>query len=122
MEIPKLQWSGATVADGVLVVEIDGDRPKGWKAAFERTAKLLDAGRWGDLRLKGAKVRVGGIDEGDEESLHHFLESVMQEANKALVAESDEDAPDSDASADEDADGDEGDARMTARFREFDAA
>jgi hypothetical protein len=122
MEIPQLQWSGATVADGVLVVEIVGDRPKGWKTAFERTAKLLDMGRWGDLRLKGAKVRVGGVDEGDEESLHHFLESVMLEANKMLVAEADDDdAPDTDASADEDDEAD-ADARMTERFREYDSA
>ena len=28
MEIPKLRWSGATVSDGVLGVEVAGDRPK----------------------------------------------------------------------------------------------
>src|ERR1700722_9667285 len=108
MEIPKLQWSGGTVADGVLIGGIAGARPKGWKKAFERTATLLDSGRWGDLRLKGAKVRVGGIAAGDEESLHHFLESVMQEANKELVTESgdDEDEPDTDAADD----GEENDA------------
>jgi hypothetical protein len=122
MEIPKLRWSGATVSDGVLVVEVAGDRPKGWKTTFDRTAELLDTGRWGDVRLKGGKVRVGGVDEGSEDSLHHFLEAVMQEANATLVAEQVDGAAVLDDRSDDDGEGDTADARMTERFRDFDVA
>ena len=122
MEIPKLRWSGATVSDGVLVVEVTGDRPKGWKTTFDRTAKLLDTGRWDDVRLKGGKVRVGGVDEGSEDSLHHFLEAVVQEANATLVAEQVDGAAVPDERSDGDGEDDTADARMTERFRDFDAA
>jgi hypothetical protein len=113
MEIPTLRWSGATVTDGVLIVEIAGDRPKGWKKTFDRTARLLNADRWGSVKLNRGKVRVGHVEEGSEASLHHFLESVMQQANAALVAEpADEDEDDEGA-------GDDAGARMTERFRSF---
>jgi hypothetical protein len=121
VEIPTLQWSGATVSDGVLVVEVVGDRPQGWKTAFVRTAKLLDTGRWRDLTLKAGRVRVAGVDEGSEETLHHFLESVMQEANKSLVDEDEHEAEDGDDAA-QDGQGDDADARMTERFRSLDPA
>jgi hypothetical protein len=114
MEIPTLDWSGATVTDGVLTVGIAGNRPKGWKSTFERTAKLLNAGRWHSIELKRGTVRVGDVHEGSEDTLHHFLESVMQQANAPLVAE--QASQDSDAGDDTDGDGD-ADSRMTERFR-----
>ena len=120
MEIPKLQWGGAQVDDGVLVIEVAGDRPKGWKATFQRTVALLDSGRWGEVSLKGATVRVSGVQEGSEESLHHFLESVMQEANAALVDEADAEDENRDEETADDVD--DADGRMTDRFRGFNAA
>lgn len=117
MEIPRLQWSGAEVHDGVLVVAIAGDRPKGFKATFERTVKLLDAGRWGDVKLKAGKVTVADVDEGGEESLRHFLESVMQEATAPLVMQ--DSGEDHDEDADDGPASDDADARMTERFRGF---
>jgi hypothetical protein len=122
MEIPTLQWNGAQVKDGKLVVEIAGDRPKGWKSTFDRTVKLLDSGRWGAITLKAGKVRVGSVDEGTEESLHHFLESVMLEVNTALV-DDDEDHEDHEEEPEAPNDGAESaDTRMTERFRGLQAS
>jgi hypothetical protein len=116
MEIPTLQWSGAQVKDGKLVVELAGDRPKGWKSSFDRTVKLLNNSRWGSVTLKAGKVRVEGVDEGTEESLHHFLESVMQEVNAALV-DDDQGADAEEPGAPDDDGADSADDRMTERFR-----
>jgi hypothetical protein len=115
MEIPTLQWSGAQVKDSKLVVELAGDRPKGWKSRFERTVKLLDNHRWGGVTLKAGKVRVAGVDEGTEESLYHFLESVMQEVNAALI--DDDQEPDAEESEAPDPGAESVDDRMTERFR-----
>ena len=125
MEAPRLEWSAAAVRDGTLTVELVGDRPRGWKATFRRTAKLLGGGGWGEVSLKGPKVKVADVPDGDEEELRFFLESVVQQANATHVPDEDDDAEDEadegdDAGADAD-DGDDPDARMTARFRAFDA-
>jgi hypothetical protein len=124
METPTLRWSAADVRDGTLTVEIDGDRPKkGWKSAFEQTVRLLGGGGWGKVSLKGSKVRVRDVPEGSEDELRHFLEAAMQEANATLVEPDEDSGDESDEpeTADED-DGDDADARMTSRFRDFDAA
>jgi hypothetical protein len=123
METPKLDWSGAEVRDGILTVEIGGDRPKGWKSTFERTVRLLGGGDWGEVKLKGGRVRVGDVSEGSEESLRHFLESVVQQANAThedSLTDDEEDGEDEDATPP--ADDDDVDGRMTGRFRDFDDA
>jgi len=119
MEAPALDWSGAEVSDGVLIVAIDGDRPKGFKPAFDRTVTLLGGGPAGAVSVKSGKVRVRDVREGSEETLHHFLESVLLEVSAALGAHSD---PDVDDGEPDDGDGqsdaaDDADARMTDRFR-----
>jgi hypothetical protein len=123
MEPPTLQWSAAKVRDGILTVAIEGDRPKGWKATFEQTVRLLGGGNWGEVSCKGGKVRVGDVPEGSEDELRHFLEGVVQQANAVHVV-SEEDADEQDESADDERedDGDDADARMTSRFRDFGAA
>ncbi len=118
MEAPRLQWSAAEVRDDTLTVPIDGDRPKGWKATFERTVRLLGGGRWGEVSVKGAKVKVADVSEGSEEELRFFLEGAVQQANAAHVDPDDADDT-ADEPDDEDADGDDPDARMTSRFRDF---
>jgi hypothetical protein len=122
MDIPTLQWSGAQVRDGILTVEIAGDRPKGWKATFEKTVRLLGGGDWGEVELKSGKVRVSDVQEGSEGQLRHFLEGVVQEANAAFVEDEAEDHEDEEAGRSKGEDGDDADARMTDRFRDFDAA
>jgi hypothetical protein len=119
MEAPRLEWSAAAVNDGTLTVEIAGDRPDGWKGTFLRTAQLLGGGDWGEVSLKGAKVKVTGVSEGSEEELRFFLEGVLQQANATHVEAEDDDAED-EADEDEATDeGDDADGRMTSRFREF---
>jgi hypothetical protein len=122
MTAPALQWSSAEVRNGTLTVAIDGDRPKGWKATFEQTVRLLGGGDWGEVTVKKGEVRVTDIAEGSEDELRHFLEGAVQQANATHV-EPEDDAEDQ-ADETEDAQGDDGegaDARMTSRFREFGA-
>ena len=120
MDAPTLQWSAAAVEDGVLTVEVEGDRPKGWKSTFAQTVKLLGGGDWGTVSLKRGTVRVTDVSEGIEAELHHFLEAAVQQANATHV-EPDDAADDTDESESETGDegDDDADARMTAHFRDF---
>src|ERR1700740_3671414 len=119
MATPTLQWSAAEVSGGVLTVPIDGDRPKGWKDKFAQVVTLLGGGDWDGIACKAGRVRVSGVTEGSEEKLRHFLEGVMQETNAALaIGDEDEEADGDEPDAGEDA-GDDADARLTERFRNF---
>ena len=122
MESPTLSWRTAEVRDGTLTVEIDGDRPKGWKATFHQTVRLLGGGGWGEVSLKRGTVRVTEVAEGTEDELRHFLEGAIQQANATHVEPEDEaedraDEPDEE----QEEDGDGADTRMTSRFRDFGA-
>lgn len=122
MEIPRLQWSEAVVEDATLTVPVVGERPKGWRDSFDHTVALLGGGRWGEVRCKSGTVRIEDVPPGEEESVHHFLESVMQQANAKLVAEQEDEAvrPADSGEAEAPEDDDEGaDARMTEAFRGF---
>jgi hypothetical protein len=70
------------------------------------------------VKLKGDTIRVTEVAEGSEDQLRHFLEGVVQEANATHLE--DGDAEEGAEAAPER--GDNADARMTERFREFDAA
>lgn len=121
MEKPKLQWIGAEVRDGTLTVRVAGDRPKGWKATFEQTVRLLGGGDWGEVKLKSDRIRVIEAREGSEDQLRHFLEGVVQEANSAHI-EDDHGAEDHDQQEGAFETGvDDVDGRLTERFRDFDA-
>jgi hypothetical protein len=123
MDTPQLDWSSAQVRDGTLTVEVTGERPKGWKSTFERTAKLLGRGDWKAVKLKSGKVRVTGIQDGSEESLRHFLEGVVQQANATHQPDIEDDddraGKDGDETESDSGDRDDPDARMTDRFRNF---
>jgi hypothetical protein len=128
MSEPTLDWGSAAVADGELVVGIDGELPKGWKASFEATAQLLSHGGWKPAKVKKGSVHVGGVSPGDEDRLRHFLESAIQQANADSLEQdddADDDADDEDA-ADPESESEtssesepDPDAEMTARFRSF---
>jgi hypothetical protein len=120
MEAPRLEWSAAVVRDGTLTVPIAGDRPRGWKSTFDHTVRLLGGGAWGEVSLKKEKVKVADVPEGGEEELRFFLEGVVQQAN-TTHADTDDDDDVADEPDDGDADGDDADARMTSRFRDFGA-
>lgn len=116
MSVVKLDWSSAEVHDGALEVGLSGELPSGWKDSFERTVVLLRGGGWRDVKLKKDRVRVQGVEQSDEERLHHFLESVVLQANAACGETESEAHEDEDEPEDEP----EGpDAEMTERFRSF---
>ncbi|MGZ4312775.1 MAG: hypothetical protein ACXVR1_11795 [Solirubrobacteraceae bacterium] len=119
MEAPTLQWSAADVRNGTLTVEIAGDRPKGWKVTFRQTVRLLGGGEWGEVSLKGATVRVADVPEGSEDKLRHFLDAVVQQANATHVEPDDDDDQDGGPDDASEGEGDDADARMTSRFRDF---
>jgi hypothetical protein len=122
---PTLDWGSAAVAEGELVVGIDGEIPSGWKASFEATAELLSHGDWKKIKVKKQQVRVGGVTPGDEDRLRHFLESAVQQANADRVEpedddeEADEDAESESASETSSESEADTDATMTERFRSF---
>jgi hypothetical protein len=119
---PVLDWTSAAVSDGELVVAIDGELPSGWKAVFETTAKLLDHGDWGTVKLKKQQVRVGALRPGDEDRLRHFLESVVQQANADCLEQDPDDDADADADGREQSESEsesDADSAMTERFRSF---
>ncbi|MGH2894714.1 MAG: hypothetical protein ACRDPM_15840 [Solirubrobacteraceae bacterium] len=116
MEAPRLEWSAAAVRDGTLTVDVAGDRPRGWKSTFEQTVRLLGGGNWGEVSIKGTKVKVADVPEGSEEELRFFLEGVVQQANATHVDTDDEGDDEPDERADDGAD--DADGRMTARFRD----
>lgn len=123
MEQPSLDWSTAKVKDGKLTVDLTGERPKGWKKSFDRTATLLGRGDWTEVECKRGSVTVSGIGPGGEERLRAFLEGVIAQAN-ADHRPNDEDeddhdeAPESEDEAEADRD-DDPDAESTDRFRAF---
>ncbi len=123
MVAPRLQWSAAEVRHGTLTVQLDGDRPKGWKATFEQTVRLLGSGSWGEVSIKGAKVKVADVSEGTEDELRFFLEGAVQQAN-AVHVDTDEDDDESSGDADDDGgaeDSEDADTRMASRFRDLGA-
>jgi hypothetical protein len=118
---PRLDWSTAEVSGGELVIELEGELPKGWPKSFDATAHLLNRGQWEKVRVKKGSVRVAGVGAGDEEKLRHFLESVVQQTNADHAV--DEQRPDDPAEQDEgEHEGGverQADAEMTERFRAF---
>jgi hypothetical protein len=122
VELPSLDWSSAKVKDGTLTVDLTGERPKGWKKTFDRTATLLGRGDWAEVECKRGQVRVSGLEPGSEERLRAFLEGVVAQADAEHRPDDEDDddqdeAPDSEQQAGEDAD--DPDAELTERFRSF---
>lgn len=113
----ELDWSSAEVHDGTLEVALRGDPPEGWAESFKRTLALLPSGEWEKVRLKKNQVRVDGVAQGGADRLHHFLESVVQQAN-AGHEPSEPDAPEEDQEPEQN-EPDRLDAEMTERFRSF---
>ena len=119
MESTTLEWSSAKVRDGVLSVELRGERPKGWSDTFAATATMLGGGGdWEEVELKKDRVTVTGVGPGMEDKLRHFLESVVQQANAEHTPEQDEDKGSREEQDQEDS-GDDTDSDLTARFRAF---
>ena len=125
MSEPRLDWNTAEVDDSKLKVSIDGEPPRGWSDTFERTARLLAGGDWGEVKLKKGSVQVTGVTPGNEDKLRHYLESVVHEANATHASDEDDgdsESERSEAEASRDSDDESPpspDAEMTERFRSF---
>jgi hypothetical protein len=116
---PHIDWSTAEVREGKLSVEIEGEIPRGWKRSFETVARLLSHG---DSPGPGLRKRVVTVEvsQGEEEKVHHFLESVVLQAN-ADHRPAEEDEADDDEGEDDDLDllTPRPDSEMADRFRAF---
>jgi hypothetical protein len=122
MEDVTLDWRTAAVTDAKLTVELDGTLPRGWKATFEKTVKLLGSGDWGEVTLKKHTVTVEAISPGEEDTLRHHLEGVVEQANSALRSEEEQqDAATDDGDGEGSAEASGPDAEMAERFRAFGA-
>lgn len=116
----KLDWSSAEVRDGKLVIAIEGKPQKGWADAFERTTHLLNHGRWEEVKLKKRNVQIQSVAPGEEDAVHHFLESVVLQANSAIEARATSaSTEDTNGSKDKEAPEAPEDQEMTNRLRSF---
>jgi hypothetical protein len=88
-----LDWSSASVDDGRLTVPVIGDVPTGWTKRVKRIVERLDhsGSSWGAVSVTKTRVRVDAVAAGAANDLHHFLESVVLQANADLREEDEDD-------------------------------
>lgn len=112
----RIEWDSAEIEDGELTVELSGSPSKVWKAHFEAVLSLLDTPNrtWGEVRITKKGIKVADLQQGREAELHHFLESVVLQANAATAPDSSQDEDRSEVAREPDPD-----AQMTATFRGF---
>jgi hypothetical protein len=105
-----LDWGSASVDDGQLTVPLIGDVPSGWTKRAKSVVERLEhsGSSWGAIRVTKKQLRVDAVSAGSEHDVHHFLESVVLQANAAFREEQ-EDAGDDGRSAE--------DQEMTDAFR-----
>ena len=105
-----LDWGSASVDEGQLTVPLIGDIPNGWtKRAKSVVDRLARAGSsWGAIQVTKKQLRVDAVSAGSEHDLHHFLESVVLQANAAFREEQEDVAEDGRS---------EQDQQMTDAFR-----
>src|SRR4051794_37816729 len=117
VEQRAIKWDSAQVEDAVLTLELTGANSKGWKARFENVLALLDTphSSWGDVRLNKSRVTVAAVLPGSESELHHFLESIVLQAN----ADGEPDAREQQAANDHGQDEPDADEQMTQAFKAF---
>jgi hypothetical protein len=112
----QIEWGSAQIEDATLAVELTGSASKAWKARFESVLALLGTphGRWGEVHLTKKGIKIADLQQGSESELHHFLESIVLQANSDTAP----DTPQHDDDIDEDHEPDP-DEQMTATFRAF---
>jgi hypothetical protein len=105
-----LDWSSASVDDGRLTVPVIGEVPTGWTKRVKRVVERLDrsGSSWGAVSVTKNRLRVDAVSRGAEHDLHHFLESVVLQANTDLREEDEDDADDGRSDEDQ---------QMTEAFR-----
>jgi hypothetical protein len=83
-----IDWDGAVVRDGTLVVGLTEEPTRGWKRRFRGALALLDRthGDWEAITLRGVTITVPALREGGEGRLRHLLDSAVVEASGDLDA------------------------------------
>jgi hypothetical protein len=84
-----LDWGSASVDDGQLTVPLIGEVPSGWTKRAKSVVERLDrsGSSWGAIRVTKKQLRVDAVTAGSEHDVHHFLESVVLQANAAFREE-----------------------------------
>jgi hypothetical protein len=116
----QIDWGTAEIRDGALTVELIGDAPKGWGKDFRGVLALLEQSKrsWGTISLAKSTIKVLDVEDGSEEALRHFLESVVLQVNSDLGLH--DDVPDAeDEQAESGAAQRASEREMTATFRGF---
>jgi hypothetical protein len=110
----RIDWSSATVRDGRLKVALAESAPKGWVETVNDVVERLERSGhgWDEVKASKKKLEVSEVRPGAEESLRHFLESALLQANRDLE-------PDDEGDGGDDADLSDADRRMTETFRSF---
>ncbi len=82
----KIDWASAQIEDGSLSVGLHGDSARGWGKDFSGVLALLEnsSHAWGKVSLAKSVITVTDVQDGAEEDLRHFLESVVMQVNSDL--------------------------------------
>lgn len=110
-----IDWDSAQVHDRRLEVRLEGDGTKEWDRHFNAVLAHLhrDNGPWGNVKLTKRQIKVADVQDGAEDDVRHFLESVVLQANTDLAPQLDPPVADEPRAADS------VDERMTRAFRAF---
>jgi hypothetical protein len=89
----QIEWDGAEVKAGAATLPLTGGASKQWSERFDGVLALLAQGgaRWGEVSLTKKAIKVADLQEGAEDDLRHFLESVVVQVNSAFARERDDD-------------------------------
>jgi hypothetical protein len=70
-------------------VPVIGDVPAGWTKRVKSVVERLDrsGSSWGAIGVTKKQRRIDAVSAGSERDLHHFLESVVLQANAAFMEE-----------------------------------
>jgi hypothetical protein len=112
----QIDWGTADVHDGSLTIALTGRSSKVWRTRFEQVHGLLEHSErdWGAVGVTRTAIEVDGVREGAEESLRHFLESLVLQVNAEIEpgdAQADEAGAENEQLA--------SDRKMAATFRAF---
>ncbi len=110
----RIDWSTAEVHTATLSVRLAGPSRRGLAKRFDGVRRLLEHsnGRWGAIALAKGFITVDEVEEGAEEDLRHFLESIVLQVNSDLHPDPPEPPPGEDGRQ-------TADGEMASRFQAF---
>jgi hypothetical protein len=116
-----IDWASAQIRDGSLTVGLHGESHRGWSKDFGGVLALLEKSSqpWGKVSLAKGVITVAGVQEGGEEELRHFLESVAMQVNADLHLREDDGEEGRDGPRSEDDTRRAAELDMAATFRGF---